>query len=442
VTISTVDEFKTLQPQENPAYMSQLNREFLKPGGRLVYAATTKGYLPLTYMNDFWLMSKDTLEVRPDEKEQMPLHLEYDYVNARKLWFLHAMGQSFQQQVAFGTMEEKDLDQMKEVFLESNPYYLGLTFTVSLVHSLFDFLAFKSDIGFWKQNKSMEGLSAGSMVINTVMQVVIFLYLMDNDTSTIILFSTGIGLLIECWKLTKVFLVSLEPNPGGLLPYKLKWEDRESYVKSHTKDYDRQAMRYLSWVMFPLLVGYAVYDLLYGESHTSWYSWTLSTLVGAVYLFGFILMCPQLYLNYRLKSVAHLPWRQMTFKFLNTIIDDLFAFVIKMPTLHRLAVFRDDLIFLVFLYQRWIYPVDKTRVNEFGYAEVENKERDAVDGPGKEGPGGGGEKKPAAGAPGPSGEGSSSPEVEPLLAGGGDEGKEDSGGEGAVEDDGEAKKDR
>jgi hypothetical protein len=50
--------------------------------------------------------------------------------------------------------------------------------------------------------------------------------------------------------------------------------------------------------------------------------------------------CLQLYLNYKLKSVAHLPWRQMTYKFLNTIIDDLFAFVIKMPTLHRLSVFR------------------------------------------------------------------------------------------------------
>jgi hypothetical protein len=48
----------------------------------------------------------------------------------------------------------------------------------------------------------------------------------------------------------------------------------------------------------------------------------------------------QLYLNYKLQSVAHLPWRQMTYKFLNTIIDDLFAFVIKMPTLHRLSVFR------------------------------------------------------------------------------------------------------
>jgi hypothetical protein len=36
-----------------------------------------------------------------------------------------------------------------------------------------------------------------------------------------------------------------------------------------------------------------------------------------------------------------MPWRQMTYKFLNTIIDDLFAFVIKMPLLHRLSVFRD-----------------------------------------------------------------------------------------------------
>lgn len=64
----------------------------------------------------------------------------------------------------------------------------------------------------------------------------------------------------------------------------------------------------------------------------------------------------------------------MTYKFLNTIIDDLFAFVIKMPLLHRLSVFRDDLIFLVYLYQRWIYRVDKTRANEFGYVEAPSKQ--------------------------------------------------------------------
>lgn len=53
----------------------------------------------------------------------------------------------------------------------------------------------------------------------------------------------------------------------------------------------------------------------------------------------------------RLKSVAHLPWKAMMYKSINTFIDDLFAFVVKMPTLHRIACLRDDLVFLVFLYQ-------------------------------------------------------------------------------------------
>ncbi|GFZ18713.1 transmembrane CLPTM1 family protein [Actinidia rufa] len=49
-------------------------------------------------------------------------------------------------------------------------------------------------------------------------------------------------------------------------------------------------------------------------------------------------------------------------------------YVDKMPTLHRLSVFRDDVIFLIYLYQRWVYPVDKKRVNEFGFAgEDENQ---------------------------------------------------------------------
>jgi hypothetical protein len=53
------------------------------------------------------------------------------------------------------------------------------------------------------------------------------------------------------------------------------------------------------------------------------------------------MMTPQLFINYKLKSVAHLPWRMLTYKALNTFIDDLFAFVIKMPTLYRLGCFRD-----------------------------------------------------------------------------------------------------
>lgn len=37
-----------------------------------------------------------------------------------------------------------------------------------------------------------------------------------------------------------------------------------------------------------------------------------------------------------------------------------------MPTLHRLATLRDDVIFFVYIYQSWAYKVDYSRVNEFG----------------------------------------------------------------------------
>jgi len=37
-----------------------------------------------------------------------------------------------------------------------------------------------------------------------------------------------------------------------------------------------------------------------------------------------------------------------------------------MPILHRLATFRDDIIFFIWLYQKWAYKVDYSRVNEFG----------------------------------------------------------------------------
>ena len=77
-----------------------------------------------------------------------------------------------------------------------------------------------------------------------------------------------------------------------------------------------------------------------------------------------------------------MPARAMTYKVLNTFIDDLFAFTIKMPTLHRLATFRDDIIFFVYLYQSYAYKVDTTRVNEFGQGgEEEVVEEKSADKP-------------------------------------------------------------
>lgn len=218
------------------------------------------------------------------------------------------------------------------------------------------------DIQFWRKKDNLEGLSVRSVLVNALFQVIILLYLFDQETSWLILASVTVGTLIELWKITKVLKFRLSWSGG--LP-RLHIQDRAGYANSLTQHYDQRAMWYLVLLGIPLLMGYSVYALL-TQPQKSWYSWTLGTLVGFVYSFGFIMMTPQLFINYKLKSVAHMPWRVFVYKALNTFIDDLFAFVIKMPTLHRLACFRDDVVFIIYLYQRWIYPVDKSRPNEYG----------------------------------------------------------------------------
>ncbi|KAJ8769169.1 hypothetical protein K2173_000944 [Erythroxylum novogranatense] len=358
VTINLVDDF-TRYPLNGvpPNIAPYLNVE-----------PTTGNYFPSIFFNEFWLL-RDKLIPINETVTELPLNLEVGPISMTKWQLFQQIDQSFQIHRTYGSMLEGEGDELKRVFLEGNPYLLGITMIVSLLHSVFDFLAFKNDIQFWNKNKSMEGLSAKSVVVNFICQLIVFLYLLDNDTSWMILASSGIGVCIEFWKIGKA--MHIEIDRSGRIPM-LRFRDRESYAGNKTKEYDDLAMKYLSYVLFFLVACFSVYSLMY-ERHKSWYSWILSSLTSCVYMFGFIMMLPQLFINYKLKSVAHLPWRQMTYKFLNTIIDDLFAFVIKMPTLHRLSVFRDDLIFLIYLYQRWIYPVDKTRVNEFGFGGEDDK---------------------------------------------------------------------
>jgi len=74
------------------------------------------------------------------------------------------------------------------------------------------------------------------------------------------------------------------------------------------------------------------------------------------------MMTPQLYINYKLKSVDHLPWKTLIYRFISTIIDDIFVFMVSVPWLQRVFCFRDDIIFVLYLIQRRIYRVDKNRI--------------------------------------------------------------------------------
>ncbi|GJE84973.1 cleft lip and palate associated transmembrane protein [Phanerochaete sordida] len=335
----------------------------------------TKGfYKPIIFPNDFWHLRSQYVEINTTTPE-LPLQVTFQPMSYWKFQIFATMTASFAEAAKQqGASSGAELDEIKRMLVETNPYFLGLTALVSLLHVLFEFLAFSSDVAHWRKKEELTGVSVRYIVTNVVVQIIILLYLIDNNeqTSWMILMGSGIGVLIEAWKITKAVDISIVASPAGsLLPYKLDIKDKHvlSEDEKKTQEYDKLAFRYVAYVTIPCLAAYSVYSLLY-ETHRGWYSFVISTLTSFVYMFGFAQLVPQLIINYKLKSVAHMPMKAMIFKTLSTVVDDLFAFCIKMPILHRLACFRDDVVFLVFLYQRWIYRVDPKRVNEYGQVMV------------------------------------------------------------------------
>lgn len=269
-------------------------------------------YYPILFINTFWQLQDHMTELNNTVKE-LPLHISLNHMNNWKFALYasvdEATKQNQRQAASGGPMpaggDGSELDMVKKVLIDTNIYLLGTTALVTVLHIVFEALAFKSDIAHWRQKKDNVGISVRTILANVFMQTVIFLYLMDNSegTSWMILFGQGMGILLEAWKITKTVDVRVRPaEANSWLPYKITFEDKHklSQTEEKTKEYDEIAFRYLYMFAVPLLGAYAIYSLVY-DTHKSWYSYVITTLVGSVYAYGFLMMVPSLYINYRLK---------------------------------------------------------------------------------------------------------------------------------------------
>jgi hypothetical protein len=371
-------------PQAHPAVRHFLHMEAT---GARDGSGQNSWYYPMLFVNSFWQLKAHMTQLNSTVKT-LPLHIDLNNLADWQFKLMATIEMNSREQAkqaAYGNPvpgggDGSEIEMIKEIFMDTNPILLGVTIVVSIAHLILETLAFGSDIAHYRKKKDNVGISVRSILANVFMQTVIFLYLVDQsqNTSWMILGSQAIGILIELWKITTIVNVRLRPGgPGSWLPYQIIFEDKYklSETEEKTKEYDQIAFKYMYVAGVPLLIAYAVYSLVY-ETHKSWYSYIIATLVGSVYAYGFLMMVPSLYINYRLKSVAHMPAKAMMYKFLNTFIDDLFAFTIKMPFLHRLATFRDDIIFFIYIYQRWAYKIDYTRVNEFGQGGDDDAEEE------------------------------------------------------------------
>jgi len=315
-------------------------------------------YKRMLYVSELNFRLDELKEIEPDSR-QMELKIVYRPFGLGKMRLLLHMERSLLQFTTMG-FQEKDIDDVKGLLVDTDMSILLCTFIVSAFHILFDCLAFKNDVEYWRKRETMTGMSIRTVGFQCFSTIVIFIHLLHEDTSLLVSLPMGASCFIETWKLIKA--------------YRLRGQDGAS----ETEEYDADIMNKLYKLLIPLCIAGAVYSLFY-VPHKSWYGWVLQSLVNGVYAFGFLFMLPQLFINYKMKSVAHLPWRAFGYKAFNTFIDDVFAFIIKMPTSHRIACLRDDVVFFCYLYQRYLYPVDKKRVNEFGFS-AEDEDKQTVDG--------------------------------------------------------------
>jgi hypothetical protein len=90
---------------------------------------------------------------------------------------------------------------------------------------------------------------------NFFQDIIILLYLLDNDTSMLILASSAVETVLTVWKLYKT--TKFEWKEDGKFPY-IKFDYKDQKYKSTTEEFDQTANKYLNWALAPLLIGYAV----------------------------------------------------------------------------------------------------------------------------------------------------------------------------------------
>ena len=312
------------------------------------------GYMPLLAANPVRPLRERFCALNASTRV-LPLHVRFAPVSLGTWQLMRTLDASLSIQKDFGA-NDRDTDDVIRLVCDTPVWLLGLTFVISAVHLLFDMLALKSDVAFWSSSTSLRGLSVRALAVDFASQLVITAFLWSEGSSLLVLVPQALSNALGLWKLLRAF---------GIV-WTLRWRvlpvpsfDARFASTAHeagTARYDAEALAYLASLLAPLLLGFAVFQLLLVQ-HASWGSYMLSTAVSVVYGAGFALMIPQVlslvarrqrhvslrlawrasgsalalaalprltrahpfslsqvYLNYKMRSVAALPWAVLSYR--------------------------------------------------------------------------------------------------------------------------------
>lgn len=160
-------------------------------------------YKPLLYIDELGTLSKDMLDIN-STATVLPLKISLAPLGTTRFHWMVQMYHSIQMHKEMGT-PESEMEDVRRMFVETNSWLLVITITVSLLHVILDLLAFKNDVYFWRDLQSTKGISVRAIAVEFVMEFVVLLYLFDNDTSYLVLFTVFGTLVVDLWKLVRAW---------------------------------------------------------------------------------------------------------------------------------------------------------------------------------------------------------------------------------------------
>ncbi|CAN0396090.1 unnamed protein product, partial [Ectocarpus sp. 12 AP-2014] len=111
-------------------------------------------YKPIVHVDEIGLTSDKYVPLNRT-LSSLPLKVTIEPMSLQRWQLMQSMEHSLQQQKESFGFQDSDVDDVRRLISDTNVYLLIVTLFASTLHLLFEFLAFKSDVDFWRRNKSL-----------------------------------------------------------------------------------------------------------------------------------------------------------------------------------------------------------------------------------------------------------------------------------------------